>query len=96
VVRTALTTSTDHENRLSEELRFAVRGGLAAREVGVQRHGPPSTESLARLQYVDWVVKETLRLYPTSWVIAREAIETCSIGPSRVAPGTGHGDCHSP
>jgi cytochrome P450 len=49
---------------------------------------PPSTESLARLQYVDWVVKETLRLYPTSWVIARESIEECSIGPFRVDPGT--------
>jgi cytochrome P450 len=33
-------------------------------------------------------VKETLRLYPTSWVIAREAVETCCVGPFRVDPGT--------
>jgi len=41
-----------------------------------------------RLPYVEWVVAETLRLYPTSWVIAREAITACSIGPYRVERGT--------
>jgi cytochrome P450 len=41
-----------------------------------------------QLQYTDWVLAETLRLYPTSWVIAREAVAPCKIGPFRIRPGT--------
>jgi cytochrome P450 len=45
-------------------------------------------QTFKQLEYVDWLVSETLRLYPTSWVIARESVERCSIGPFGIEPGT--------
>ena len=40
------------------------------------------------LRYVDEVVTETLRLYPTAWAIGREAIQDTRIGGRQVRRGT--------
>jgi len=49
---------------------------------------PVTANDRLRLPYVEWVIAGTLRLYPTSWVIAREASAASSIGPYRIEPGT--------
>jgi cytochrome P450 len=48
----------------------------------------PSATDVARLSYVEQVVTETLRLYPTAWAIGREAVRDTQIGGQRVARGT--------
>lgn len=48
----------------------------------------PTMEDLPRLRYTDMIVKESMRLYPPAWSIAREALGECDIGGYRVSPGT--------
>src|SRR5205814_9832881 len=48
----------------------------------------PTPADAPRLKYVDQVVTETLRLYPSAWAIGREAIHETQIGGQRVAKGT--------
>jgi cytochrome P450 len=43
---------------------------------------------MSRLSYVEHVVFETLRLYPSAWAIRREAVCDTEIGGQRVAKGT--------
>ncbi len=64
------------ESRLAEE----IRGVLGGR--------PPTMNDLPRLQYADWVVKESLRLYPPVWGIGRESLDDFQIGPYRLPAGT--------
>jgi cytochrome P450 len=60
-----------------------------ARETAHGLNGEPvSIDCFNRLPYTTSIVDETLRLYPTSWVIARESIANCEIGPFRIDPGT--------
>ena len=66
----------DAEARLHANIDMAV-GGRA-----------PTAADVARLSYVEQVVNETLRLYPTAWVIGREAIRDTQIGGQPVARGT--------
>jgi cytochrome P450 len=40
----------------------------------------PSFADLPRLPYTEMVVKETMRLYPSVWLIGREAVRDCEIG----------------
>jgi cytochrome P450 len=40
----------------------------------------PTAADLAQLRYVDWVMKESLRLYPPAYGVVREAIKDCKIG----------------
>ncbi|MDR3618339.1 MAG: cytochrome P450 [Paludisphaera borealis] len=49
---------------------------------------PPTFADLPRLPYTGMVVSETLRLYPTVWMIGREAIEPTKIGGYAVPVGT--------
>ena len=49
---------------------------------------PPSFDDLPRLNYTEKVVTETLRLYPTVWLVGREAIEPTEIGGHPVPVGT--------
>jgi cytochrome P450 len=49
---------------------------------------PPTFDDLPRLVYTERVVNETLRLYPTVWLLGREAIEPTEIGGHAVAAGT--------
>ncbi len=48
---------------------------------------PPTVDDLPRLRYTDHVVSETLRLYPTAWLLGREATEPCEVGGYRVPRG---------
>jgi cytochrome P450 len=71
-----LATHPEAEARLHAELD-SVLGGR-----------PPTVDDLPKLEYTDWVVTEALRVYPTVWIIGREAIEPCTIGGYHVRPGT--------
>ena len=64
------------EAKLIEELHAV----LADRE--------PTPENLPRLRYTEMVLKESMRLYPPVWRIARKAIADCEIGGYRVTAGT--------
>ena len=48
----------------------------------------PTLADLPRLKYTESVVHETLRVYPTVWVIGREAIEPVELGGYRIPAGT--------
>jgi cytochrome P450 len=47
----------------------------------------PTPEDMPELRYTDWVIKESMRIYPPAWAIGREALEDCEIGGCRVARG---------
>ncbi len=49
---------------------------------------PPNVGDLASLPYTRMVLSETLRLYPPIYVIAREAVETFSVGGYTIPAGT--------
>lgn len=49
---------------------------------------PPTAADGPRLTYVEHVVTETLRLYPTAWAVGREAIRDTQVGGRRVPRGT--------
>jgi cytochrome P450 len=48
---------------------------------------PPTVDDLPRLRYADAVITESLRVYPTVWLIGREAASSCDLGPYRVPKG---------
>jgi cytochrome P450 len=48
----------------------------------------PTSADVGRLPYVEQVMMETLRLYPTAWAIGREAVRDTQIGGERVPKGT--------
>ncbi|HYY94823.1 MAG TPA: cytochrome P450 [Pyrinomonadaceae bacterium] len=47
----------------------------------------PSVEDLPRLRYCEWVVKESLRLYPPAYAVGREAVRDCEVGGYRIPSG---------
>jgi cytochrome P450 len=49
---------------------------------------PPTLDDLPRLTYTDHVITETLRLYPTVWLLGREAMEPIEVGGYKVPVGT--------
>lgn len=49
---------------------------------------PPDFDDLPRLAYAEKVVTEALRLYPTVWLLGREAIEPTEVGGHPVPVGT--------
>jgi cytochrome P450 len=40
---------------------------------------PPTASDLPRLAYVEWVIKEAMRLYPPAWTTGREALEDLTV-----------------
>ncbi len=40
----------------------------------------PTAQDAPKLVFADWVVKESLRLYPPAWSVGREALQDCEIG----------------
>ena len=71
-----LARNPEAEARLVRELD-EVLGGRA-----------PTAADVPRLRYVDWVIKESMRLYPPAWAIGREAIEDFEIGGYPIKKGT--------
>jgi len=49
---------------------------------------PPQASDLSRLSFTDWVVKETMRLYPPAWAIGREALVDFQLGEYTIPKGT--------
>ncbi len=47
----------------------------------------PAYEDLPRLRYTDWVVKESLRLYPPAYSVMRTPMKDCEIGGYDVPAG---------
>lgn len=47
----------------------------------------PAFEHLRDLRYAGWVLAESLRLYPPSWVLTRRALDDCDIGGTFVPAG---------
>ena len=47
----------------------------------------PTAADLPRLRYAEWVVKESMRLYPPAWGVGREAARDCEVGGYRVPKG---------
>jgi cytochrome P450 len=48
---------------------------------------PPGIQDMPRLVYTSQVFRESLRLYPPAWIIAREAVTAYRLGPFDVPPG---------
>jgi cytochrome P450 len=65
------------ETRLHEELHSLLAGRA------------PSLEDLPKLAYTNYVITESMRLYPPAWGMARTAIEDYEIAGYRVPKGSG-------
>ena len=70
-----LSQNPDSVPPLHEELE-RVLGGRA-----------PSFADLPQLSYTEMVVKETMRLYPSVWIIGREALQDCDVGGQTIKAG---------
>jgi cytochrome P450 len=67
------------EAKLHAELDAVLGRGAGSRS--------PALADLPRLVYTDRVITEALRVYPTVWLLGREAVEPCTIGGQRVPKG---------
>jgi cytochrome P450 len=63
-------------DRFHDELDSALQGG------------PPTVEHLPQLSFTDAVFKETLRLYPPSWLFSRVATDEFDLDGKRIMPGS--------
>ncbi len=48
----------------------------------------PTVQDLARMPYVDMIVREVLRCYPPAWLVGRQPIEDVLIGPYCIPTGS--------
>jgi cytochrome P450 len=65
-----------------------IRERLLAELADVLGGRPPSMDDLARLPYLDWVVTESMRVYPPAWTLGRTAIEPFELEGYRFPAGT--------
>jgi cytochrome P450 len=66
----------------------AIRAKLEDELQSVLGGRTPTLEDLPRLQYTDWVLNESLRLYPPAWLQIRIAAEDVELGGVQFAKGT--------
>ncbi len=71
-----LSSHPEQREKLLEELR-RVLGGR-----------PPTVDDLAKLPYLDMVVKEAMRLYPPAWMQPRYTVDDFEYGGYRIKAGT--------
>jgi len=71
-----LAQAPEAQKRLSDELE-RVLGERSA-----------TAGDVPNLKYTEWVIRESMRLYPPAWGIAREALADCEIGGYSVPKGT--------
>ncbi len=64
-----------------------VTRALVAEVDGVLGDRVPTPDDLPRLRYTEAVVQEIMRLYPSAYIIGRQAIEPCEIGGYGVPAG---------
>jgi len=48
---------------------------------------PVTLADIPKLKYTDWVIKESLRLYPPAYAVVREALNPCEIGGYTIPQG---------
>ncbi|HEX7317452.1 MAG TPA: cytochrome P450 [Pyrinomonadaceae bacterium] len=70
-----LAQNSEAEARLGAELEEVLEGRA------------PTVADLPRLRYAEWVVKESMRLYPPAWAVGRECVRECEVGGFRVPKG---------
>jgi cytochrome P450 len=70
-----LSQNPEIERRMHEEIATAIGDR------------PPTVEDIPALRYVEWVLAESMRLYPPAWVIGRRAIEAHQFGGYEVPAG---------
>jgi cytochrome P450 len=66
----------------------AAEARLHAELEGVLGGRAPTLADLSRLRYTGMVINEALRLFPTVWMVGREAIEPVELGGYRIPVGT--------
>jgi cytochrome P450 len=71
-----LAAHPETDARLAVELDEVLQGRL------------PTYADIPRLRYTEWVVKESMRLYPPAPSIGREALEDCELGGYFIPKGT--------
>lgn len=49
---------------------------------------PPTLEDMSKLTYTDWVITESMRLYPPAWLQGRHAVEAFDLGEHRLPADT--------
>lgn len=72
---TLLARHPEVEARLRQEIERALSGRA------------PTVDDLESLEYTDWVIQESMRLYPPAWIIARQAREPVKVGRYRLDEG---------
>ena len=61
---------------------------LASELDSVLNGRPPDAADVSRLKYTEWVVRESMRLYPPAWGVGREAVEPMEVGGYHAPKGT--------
>ncbi len=61
---------------------------LAAELDEVLGDRPPTPADVPRLRRAEWIIRESMRLYPPAWGIGREAVEDFEVGGYPVKKGT--------
>jgi cytochrome P450 len=71
-----LNSSPEADRQLARELHDVLGGRT------------PTAADVPNLRYTEWVIRESMRLYPPAWEIARQPLADCEIGGYSVPKGT--------
>lgn len=70
-----LAQHSEVEEKLCEEIKTVLQGRS------------PTAADVSQLTYANWVLKESMRLYPPAWGTSRQVIETIKLGDYTLEPG---------